>query len=150
VRYSQLVQLVCHVEDQLRAHHTSNEDGSLNQEVQRKDRTRGEDAMHHLPTGLPDLDEMVAEEVELQVKYEHYVRKQEQSVHRTQRLEEYRIPETIDYQDVRHLRTQARQKLSLTRPRTIGQASRVEGVTPADIAILMIYVEKMRATHVRT
>src|SRR5437763_197956 len=97
---------------------------------------------------LPALGEAVAEEVELQVKYESYVRKQEQTVRRTQRLEEQLIPETIDYQDVPHLRTQARQKLASTRPRTVGQASRVEGVTPADVAILMVYLEKQRAMGV--
>jgi tRNA uridine 5-carboxymethylaminomethyl modification enzyme len=89
----------------------------------------------------------VAEEVELQVKYENYVRKQEQLVSRTQRLEEMRIPESLDYQLVQHLRTEARQKLTRTCPRTVGQASRVEGVTPADIAILMIYLEKHRSVH---
>lgn len=94
---------------------------------------------------LPDLPPEVAEEVELQVKYESYVRKQEQMVQRTLRLEEMRLPETLDYAAVPHLRTEARQKLTRTRPRTVGQASRVEGVTPADIAILMIYLEKFRA-----
>ncbi len=98
-------------------------------------------------TGLPSLPGETAEEVELQVKYENYVRKQEQMVHRTLRLEEMRIPETLDYQQVQHLRTEARQKLARTLPRTVGQASRVEGVTPADIAILMIYLEKVRATR---
>ena len=88
------------------------------------------------------LTAAVAEEVELQVKYESYVRKQEQIVHRTRRMEEHQIPETIDYTAVQHLRNQARQKLIRTRPSTIGQASRVEGVTPADIAMLMIYLEK--------
>ena len=101
-------------------------------------------------TSLPDLPDATAEEVELQVKYESYVRKQEQTVHRTRRLEEQLIPETINYQDVSHLRTQARQKLSLTRPRTVGQASRVEGVTPADVAILMVYLEKQRALETRS
>ncbi len=72
------------------------------------------------------------------------MRKQEQIVHRTSRMEEHHIPETIDYNAVQHLRTQARQKLIRTRPLTIGQASRVEGVTPADIAILMVYLEKLR------
>jgi len=95
---------------------------------------------------LPVLPAETAEEVELQVKYENYVRKQEQMVHRTLRLEEMRIPETLDYQQVQHLRTEARQKLARTLPRTVGQAARVEGVTPADIAILMIYLEKLRAT----
>jgi len=100
------------------------------------------------PTSLPDLPDATAEEVELQVKYESYVRKQEQTVHRTRRLEEQLIPETIDYQGISHLRTQARQKLALTRPRTVGQASRVEGVTPADVAILMVYLEKLRTLRI--
>jgi tRNA uridine 5-carboxymethylaminomethyl modification enzyme len=97
---------------------------------------------------LPELADDAATEVELQVKYENYVRKQEQMVHRTLRLEEMRIPEGIDYQKISHLRTEARQKLQRTQPRTIGQASRIEGVTPADVAILMIYVEKTRPSHV--
>ncbi len=91
------------------------------------------------------LPETTAAEVELLVKYENYVHKQEQTVRRTQRLEEQLIPLMIAYDDIPHLRTQARQKLALTRPRTVGQASRVEGVTPADIAILMVYLEKQRA-----
>lgn len=94
---------------------------------------------------LTDLPEDTAEEVELQVKYENYVRKQEQLVRRTSRLEEMRIPENLDYRDVQHLRTEARQKLLKTQPRTVGQASRVEGVTPADVAILMVYIQKVRA-----
>jgi tRNA uridine 5-carboxymethylaminomethyl modification enzyme len=101
-----------------------------------------------LPAILPMLSESVAEEVELQVKYESYIRKQEHMVHRARRMEEHLIPETVDYNAVPHLRTQARQKLTRTRPRTIGQASRVEGVTPADIAILMVYLEKMRLAQV--
>jgi tRNA uridine 5-carboxymethylaminomethyl modification enzyme len=96
---------------------------------------------------LPLLSEQTVAEIELQVKYESYVRKQEQTVYRTQRLEEMRIPESLDYQEVQHLRTEARQKLIRTRPRTVGQASRVEGVTPADVAILMIYLEKLRMTR---
>ncbi len=97
-------------------------------------------------SSLPDLEDSTAQEVELQVKYESYVRKQEQIVHRTKRLEEQLIPESLAYEAVQHLRTQARQKLLRARPRTIGQASRVEGVTPADIAILLVYIEKLRAT----
>ncbi|GHO94277.1 tRNA uridine 5-carboxymethylaminomethyl modification enzyme MnmG [Reticulibacter mediterranei] len=96
---------------------------------------------------LPVLSIEAAEEIELQVKYESYVRKQEQLVHRTLKLEEMRIPEALNYQDIAHLRTEARQKLARTMPRTVGQAARVEGVTPADVAILMIYLEKQRATR---
>jgi tRNA uridine 5-carboxymethylaminomethyl modification enzyme len=112
-------------------------------------RNTEETAIHRIAP-LPELPVETAEEVELQVKYEHYVRKQEQMVQRTQRLETMRIPETIDYALVQHLRTEARQKLVRTRPRTVGQASRVEGVTPADVAILMIYLEKLRAIKMST
>ncbi len=106
-----------------------------------------QDAVHAPVASLPSLEEPIAEEVELQVKYENYVRKQEQMVHRAQRLEEMRIPEFVDYHEVQHLRTEARQKLLRTQPRTVGQAARVEGVTPADVAILMIYLEKVRVTR---
>ncbi|HEU5228837.1 MAG TPA: tRNA uridine-5-carboxymethylaminomethyl(34) synthesis enzyme MnmG [Ktedonobacteraceae bacterium] len=104
---------------------------------------RGEDMASS--EALPMLSDETAEEVELHVKYENYIRKQEQMVNRTSRLEAMRIPASLDYQAVQHLRTEARQKLARTLPRTVGQASRVEGVTPADIAILMIYLEKLRA-----
>ncbi len=96
---------------------------------------------------LPSLEQTIAEEVELQVKYEHYVRKQEQLIHRTRRLEEQLMPAALDYQDVPHLRIEARQKLARTRPRTLGQASRIEGVSPADIAILLVYLERYRAVQ---
>jgi tRNA uridine 5-carboxymethylaminomethyl modification enzyme len=94
---------------------------------------------------LPEVDQEIATEVELQVRYENFVQKQEQQVLRTAKMENLRIPEYVDYEKVPHLRTQARQKLLQTMPRTVGQASRVEGVTPADIAILMVYIEKSRA-----
>ncbi|HLX38902.1 MAG TPA: tRNA uridine-5-carboxymethylaminomethyl(34) synthesis enzyme MnmG [Ktedonobacteraceae bacterium] len=93
---------------------------------------------------LPTLPTDIAEEVELQVKYETYVRKQEQTVRRTSRMEEQRLPDGINYAEIQHMRTQAKQKLSIALPRTVGQASRVEGVTPSDIAILMVYLEKQR------
>jgi tRNA uridine 5-carboxymethylaminomethyl modification enzyme len=109
-----------------------------------KDRLR-ETPQDDPPLLLPIMAEEIAQEIELQVKYESYIRKQEQLVQRTQRLEEMHIPDTINYQAMPHLRTEARQKLTRTQPRTVGQASRVEGVTPADIAILMIYLEKQRA-----
>ncbi len=140
VKYSQVAQLAQRVATQLAAtNHVEN--GSMLEGEASSTRQEPETGLHK---ALPALDEAIAEEVELQVKYESYVRKQEQTVHRTRRLEEQRIPETLDYQAVPHLRTEARQKLSRTQPRTVGQASRVEGVTPADVAILMVYLEKMR------
>lgn len=103
-------------------------------------------ASENVSSALPWLPPEVAEEVELQVKYENYVRKQEQQVHRSRRLELQRIPETLDYAVIPHLRNQARQKLAHHRPLTLGQASRVEGVSPADLAILMVYLEKLRSS----
>lgn len=119
----------------------TNPDGARSAEVEPE-----ASEQEQMATMLPSLSPEVAEEVELQVKYENYVRKQEQQVHRSRRLEEHRIPETLDYAVIPHLRNQARQKLSHHRPRTLGQASRVEGVSPADLAILMVYLEKMRAS----
>lgn len=117
------------------------------QKLHTSDALEGSSSKAEVVDILPVLPKETMEEIELQVKYESYVRKQEQTVHRVQRLEEMRIPESLDYRNVLHLRTEARQKLMRTQPRTVGQASRVEGVTPADVAILMVYLEKSRATR---
>jgi tRNA uridine 5-carboxymethylaminomethyl modification enzyme len=93
---------------------------------------------------LPTLEEDVATEVELQVKYEGYVRKQERAVERVRRFEELVIPEETDYAAVPNLRTEAREKLARVRPYTLGQAGRVGGVTAADIAVLLVYLERQR------
>ncbi len=124
----------------------------LVQMTQKIEQARQQEEQEHIQTAsavtLPELPEATAEEVELQVKYENYIRKQQQMVNRPIRLEEMRIPPALDYQAIQHLRTEARQKLMRTQPRTVGQASRVEGVTPADVSILMIYLEKQRALRV--
>ena len=93
---------------------------------------------------LPTLDDDTTTEIELRVKYEGYVRKEEASAQRALRLEESRLPDALDYRTLTGLRTEARQQLERVRPRTLGQASRIPGVTPADISILMIYVERLR------
>jgi tRNA uridine 5-carboxymethylaminomethyl modification enzyme len=93
---------------------------------------------------LPTLDDDTATEVELRIKYAGYVRKEEASVSRSLRMEESRIPDDIAYPDLRGLRTEARQQLQRVQPRTVGQASRIPGVTPADIALLLIHIERLR------
>ncbi|HEV8190699.1 MAG TPA: tRNA uridine-5-carboxymethylaminomethyl(34) synthesis enzyme MnmG [Ktedonobacterales bacterium] len=93
---------------------------------------------------LPELDEDTAIEVELQAKYAGYVRKEEANVQRRLRLENDVLPPTLDYTALSGLRTEARQQLERVRPRTVGQASRIPGVTPADISILLVHVERMR------
>ncbi len=93
---------------------------------------------------LPALDDDTATEVELRIKYEGYVRKEEASVHRSLRMEESHIPSEITYAELRGLRVEARQQLQRVQPRTVGQASRIPGVTPADVSLLLIHIERMR------
>lgn len=94
--------------------------------------------------GFPDLPEEVTEQVEIQVKYEGYIKKQLAQVERFAKLEEKRIPDWIDYGEVKGLSTEAGQKLAAVRPSSIGQASRISGVSPADISILLVYLEQKR------
>ena len=91
---------------------------------------------------LPEtFDRYVIEEVEIQIKYEGYLKKQEKEAKEQSRLEQYKIPNDINYDDVVHLALEARQKLKEIKPETIGQASRISGVNPADISVLMVYLK---------
>ncbi len=89
----------------------------------------------------PELPEAVTEQVEINLKYEGYIERQYKQVEEFNRLENRKIPETIDYDQVQSLRLEARQKLKELRPSSIGQASRMSGVTPADVAVLLIYLQ---------
>ena len=86
-------------------------------------------------------DESVILEVEIQIKYEGYLKKQEKEAKEQNRLEQHKIPSNINYDDIAHLALEARQKLKEIRPETIGQASRISGVNPADISVLMVYLK---------
>lgn len=92
----------------------------------------------------PVLAMDVQEQVNINIKYEGYIRRQMSQVKQFKKMEKKRIPEEIDYEDVGSLRIEARQKLSKIRPASIGQASRISGVSPADISVLLIYLEQMR------
>jgi tRNA uridine 5-carboxymethylaminomethyl modification enzyme len=96
------------------------------------------------PSVLPVLDESTAVEVETMVKYAGYIQKEQQSVQRARRQEERQFPAAFDYNGLPGLRTEARQHLERVRPRTLGQASRLPGVTPADISILLVQLERLR------
>ena len=87
------------------------------------------------------ISEEVIEQVEIQVKYEGYINKALQQVEKLHKVEEKKIPDYIDYDDVPNLAIAAKQKLNDIRPLTIGQATRISGVNPADISILMVYLE---------
>ena len=85
----------------------------------------------------------VAQEVETQVKYRGYVERQQVEVARLRSLEEKRIPDSMDYASIPGLRSESRQKLARVRPRTIGQASRISGITPADIGLLTVWLRRL-------
>jgi tRNA uridine 5-carboxymethylaminomethyl modification enzyme len=78
--------------------------------------------------------------VEVEIKYEGYLRRQQSEVERQAKLEEMRLPEDLDYALVKGLRLEAAQKLSQMRPLSLGQASRISGVNPADISVLLVYL----------
>ena len=89
----------------------------------------------------PELPEDVCEQVEINIKYDGYIRRQMKQVEQFKKLEQKKIPEDIDYEDVGSLRIEARQKLESYRPISIRQASRISGVSPADISVLLVYLE---------
>ncbi len=102
----------------------------------------GYDALLPLDPERPDLPADVREQVEILIKYEGYIAKQLNAVAKFKRLEQKKIPKSIDYGEVYGLRTEARQKLEHIRPETLGQAGRISGVSPADITVLMLYLGK--------
>ena len=90
----------------------------------------------------PSLSLHVAAEVYVRIKYEGYIAKQKRQIEKFRKLEERHLPEDLDYSTISGIRIEAQQKLNKIRPRSIGQASRISGVSPADISVLMIYLEK--------
>lgn len=94
--------------------------------------------------GLPELAQQVAEQAEIFAKYEGYITKQRQEVERFMKLENKRLPDDIDYRAIKELSSEAAEKLDKVRPANIGQASRISGVSPADISVLMIVLELKR------
>ncbi|SKA97460.1 tRNA uridine 5-carboxymethylaminomethyl modification enzyme [Caloramator quimbayensis] len=92
----------------------------------------------------PNLSDEIFEEVEIETKYKGYIEKQLQQVEQFKRIEEKKIPKYIDYDEIKGLRIEAKQKLSRIRPENIGQASRISGVSPADISVLLVYIEQVR------
>ncbi len=97
-----------------------------------------------LGLGSTGLGPEVAEQVDIEVKYAGYIERQSKQVERMHRLEAWHLPPDIDYENLAGLRFEACQKLTRFRPATLGQASRIDGVTPADMAVLMVHVERAR------
>ena len=96
----------------------------------------------HLSPSSEELPAAVKEQVEIQIKYDGYIQRQQRQIHQFKKLENLRIPNTFNYVDVRGLKTEAREKLEKIRPASIGQASRLPGVSPADISILMVMLHQ--------
>jgi len=96
---------------------------------------------------LPSADPEVSIEAELHVKFASYIERQERAVARTSRLETLALPIDLDYAAIPALRTHARQQLVRVRPLTLGQAGRIEGVTPADISVILVWMQHARQSH---
>ena len=102
------------------------------------------DDLRPFDPGAPALDKAVREQVEITVKYEGYIRRQQRQVEEFEQLEKHALPDDMDYSDIQGLRLEAREKLSAVRPLNLGQASRISGVSPADIGALMIWLQTHR------
>ena len=94
--------------------------------------------------GAPALPKAVREQVEISVKYEGYIRRQLSQVEEFEKLEQHALPADLDYSGIQGLRLEAREKLAAVRPVNLGQASRISGVSPADMGALMVYLEKIK------
>ena len=92
----------------------------------------------------PDLEKIILEQVEIEVKYEGYIKRQKSQIEDMRRLEVKKLPHNIDYDNLKGLRLEAKEKLNKIRPINIGQASRISGVSPADISVLLIYLSQNR------
>lgn len=100
------------------------------------------DLLNEIDDNRPELPRDVAEQVNIELKYDGYINRQMRQVDQFIKLETKKIPDNIDYHDVYSLRKEAEQKLSEIRPASVGQASRISGVSPADISVLLVYLEK--------
>jgi tRNA uridine 5-carboxymethylaminomethyl modification enzyme len=97
-----------------------------------------EDVFHFLGD---DVNKDIVEQLEIKIKYEGYIQKALREAEKMQRLESKQIPETIDYRIIKNISSEAREKLHKIKPKTVGQASRISGVNPADISVLLVYLE---------
>ena len=99
------------------------------------------DKLADIDENRPDLPYDVEEQVNINIKYDGYIRRQMRQVEQFKKLENKKIPDNIDYNQIKSLRIEAKQKLSQIRPASIGQASRISGVSPADVSVLLVYLK---------
>ena len=104
------------------------------------------DMLEKIDKERPELTKQEKEEVEIQIKYEGYIKLQEAQVEKFKKLETKLLPEDLDYETIKGISLEGRQKLNKFKPRSIGQASRISGVSPADISVLLVYLQQRTAT----
>ncbi|TAH64142.1 MAG: tRNA uridine-5-carboxymethylaminomethyl(34) synthesis enzyme MnmG [Gottschalkiaceae bacterium] len=102
------------------------------------------DSLKEIDSDMPDLDRETAEQIEITIKYEGYIKRQLIQAEQFKRLEKKKIPDELDFLNIKGMSFEARQKLNEIKPSSIGQASRISGVSPADISVLMVYMEQIR------
>ena len=108
------------------------------------------ESIKEIEEGKPYLDEKIlAEQVENQIKYEGYIKRQKEEINKYRANEELKIPDGIDYQSIKALSSEVRQKLTEYKPETIGQASRLQGITPASISILLVYLKTYKPVNAK-
>ena len=139
-------ELQAHLEDKQSA---TLKDGILAGDLLRRPELGYADIAAFIPEPEQPLSRYVIEQVEIQIKYEGYIKKALDKVDKLKRMEAKKIPENIDYKAVNSLATEAVQKLEKIRPTTIAQASRISGVNPSDISILMVYIEQGRIAKIK-
>ena len=100
------------------------------------------DMLKEIDTNRPELSIQEKEEVEIQIKYEGYIKLQEAQVEKFKKLETKLLPPDIDYETLKGISLEGRQKLNKFKPRSIGQASRISGVSPADVSVLLVYLQQ--------
>ena len=102
------------------------------------------ECLKEIDVDRPELEKAIQEEAEIEIKYEGYIKLQNEQVEAFKKLENKKIPKDIDYDDVNGICLEARQKLKKVEPNSIGQASRISGVSPADISVLLVYLEQKK------
>ena len=102
------------------------------------------ESLENIDSERPDLPELIKTKVEVEIKYEGYISKQMAQIEKFKKLETKALPSDIDYMTIDGLRLEAREKLNAMKPNSVGQASRISGVSPADINVLLVYLEKFR------
>ena len=131
-----------------KVHSTALKDGILAIDLLKRPEIKYLDLVELLPVEEVALDRQAAEQVEIQIKYDGYIKKANQRVDKVKAMEEKLIPHNIDYDAIESIANEARERLKMIQPNSLAQASRISGVNPADIAILSVYIQQGKIARV--